>query len=50
MLRRAAERYLQDIGELQHYHQDKQVGAPWRMIARELERCADRIEGRLLDE
>lgn len=43
-LRRVAERYLEDAGELSSAWQDGGAGHPWEVIARELERCAGRIE------
>jgi hypothetical protein len=47
ILRRAAEQAYDAAGELESAWQDKAAGKPWLMVARELERCADRIEGKL---
>ena len=44
ILRRAAQKMLEDGSELDSAHQDKNAGRPWRKIAKELERAADRIE------
>lgn len=46
-LRSAADQFLEDAGELDHYHQDESAGKPWRIIANELEKAADRIWTRL---
>lgn len=43
-LRCEAERMQSDAAELAVAWQDQKAGAPWRMIAKELERCAARIE------
>ena len=44
VLRRAADQCLIDACELVAAWQDRGAGRPWRMVARELERCAGRIE------
>lgn len=47
VLRNAADTMLAQAAELAAMWQDKNAGAPWRMIAAELERAARRIERKL---
>jgi len=47
LLRRIAQRYIEDGAELDAAWQDKMAGAPWRIVARELEKCAAAIERKL---
>lgn len=46
-LRSAADAYHVSAGDLVGAWQDRGAGAPWSMIARELERCANRIASKL---
>ena len=47
VLRAAAQAYYESRGELQAAWQDQQAGRDWSIIARELERAADRIDRKL---
>ena len=47
VLRAAAQAYYESQGELQAAWQDQQAGHDWSIIARELERAADRIDGKI---
>ena len=47
ILRNAAQAAHEAAGELSSIWQDKSAGAPWLVVAKELERCADRIKARL---
>lgn len=47
ILRNAAQAAYEAAGELESAWQDKSAGRPWKIVARELERCAFRIEERL---
>lgn len=47
VLRRAAEKMREDGAELDGSWQDARAGGGWRVIARELDRAADRIERKL---
>lgn len=44
VLRNAADMMREQAGDLQSAWQDKNAGGDWNMIARELERAADRIQ------
>jgi hypothetical protein len=44
VLLRAAQQYYESAGELEAAWQDRQAGKIWDRIARELERCAARID------
>ena len=47
ILRNAAQAAYEAAGELSAAWQDKTAGAPWNVVAKELERCATRIEDRI---
>lgn len=47
LLRRAADKMRESASELASAGGDKGAGAPWKMIARELDRAATRIEKEL---
>lgn len=47
VLRNAADMMRAQAADLAASWQDRQAGAPWQMIAAELDRAAKRIEGRL---
>ena len=42
VLRNAAQRFYEDAGELQSAWMDKKAGKCWAMLARDLERVADK--------
>lgn len=44
VLRKAAQRFYEDAGELESAHQDRTAGRPWVKIAQALEAAADRID------
>lgn len=44
ILRNAAQQYNESASELADAWQDRQAGKVWTQIARELERCATRID------
>ena len=48
ILRDVAQSYYESASELESSWQDKNAGKPWEKIAKELERCADRIDKVLL--
>lgn len=47
VLRRAAQKMRDDAAELRAAWQDRMAGEPWRMVADELERAAQRIANKL---
>lgn len=47
VLRRAATKMREQAAELRSAHQDRHAGAPWLVIAAELDRAAARIETKL---
>ena len=47
VLRAATQAYYESQGELQSAWQDKNAGREWSIIARELERAADRIDKKI---